>query len=72
MGGASMSGIAKFTVEERLSHVSARLNEITTLVQRSSKSADAIVAELQCEIENIYLLIGDENDVNKEGRGSDG
>lgn len=51
-----MSAIKKSTVEERLSHVSARLSEITTLMQKSSKSADTIVAELQCEIEDIYII----------------
>lgn len=67
-----MSGIEKSTVEERLSHVSARLSEISTILQISSKSTDTIVAELQCEIEDIYLSIGcNENDAQIESRDSD-
>ena len=67
-----MSNTEKSTVEAHLSHVSARLSEITTLMQMSSKSVDTIVAELQCKIEDIYLSIGDENDDNKESEVSDG
>ena len=59
-----MNENTKQSLEKRLSGLTAKLENITELVQSSlalTRQAYGIIAELETEIEGIYIDLGDTN-----------
>jgi len=57
MGGAVVNKQSR-EIEKKLSEISAKLSEGSDLLRKAETSIVQMIAKVQCEIEEIYVSIG--------------